>query len=161
MPRVQSQGPFVSLAVLCRRVEFQPDGTLDLVGIVDEQYLDSVFLDQTDRVKLSLNIVIALRAGDLRGDHAIALRGWYPDGTAGAMQSRLIWFTDANPAARWVIPLSMDIEQLGVHWFDVLFEQRILTRISYVTLRRPALGADQGVARDDTGDTAYFKKPNA
>lgn len=148
MPEVHSQGPFVSLAVLCQRVDVQPDGTVDLVGIVESQYLDSPFLDQTDPVKVHLNVVIALRAGALRGEHPLAVRLCHPDGTPGMMLSRLIIFSDKRPSVRLLIPLKLDIEQLGIHWIDVLFEQRLITRISYTTQRRPAAGVPE-----DTGQT--------
>lgn len=135
MSEVRSSGPFVGLAVLCQRVDRQPDGTTDLIGIVDGASLDSPFLDKNQEVTMRLNAVISLRAGDLRGSHTLAVRGRYPAGLDGPMVSRLVEFTDEVPAATLLIPVEIELEHVGTYWFDVLFDQRTITRIPFVARR--------------------------
>jgi hypothetical protein len=136
MSEVRSSGPFVGLAVLCDRVDRQPDGSTDLIGIVDGFSLDSPFLDKAaPNMSMRLNAVIALRAGDLRGSHTVAVRGRYPAGLDGPMVSRLVEFTDETPAATLLIPVEIELEHVGTYWFDVLFDQRTITRIPFIARR--------------------------
>jgi hypothetical protein len=135
MSEVRSSGPFVGLAVLCQRVDRQPDGSTDLIGIVDGFSLDSPFLDKSQEVTMRLNAVISLRAGDLRGSHTLAVRGRYPAGLDGPMVSRLVEFTDDLPVATLLIPVEIELEHVGTYWFDVLFDQRTITRIPFVARR--------------------------
>lgn len=135
MPEVRSAGPYIGVAVLCQRVDRQPDGSTDLIGIMHDVSLDSPFLDEIQRKTLRLHAVIALRAGELRGGHVVAIRGKYPAGVDGPMVARLVEFTDEEPAAMLLIPVEIDLDALGVYWFEVMFDQRIVTRIPLLTRR--------------------------
>jgi hypothetical protein len=131
-------GPFVALAVLCQRMDRQADGSADVVGIVDGLNLDSPFLgDQSDAEAptVMLTALVSIRAGEIRGQHVLAIRGRYPSGILGPSISRLVELTDQMPAATLSVPLELELEQLGTYWFDVTFDQILLTRIPLVVCR--------------------------
>src|SRR5687767_14197051 len=96
-------GPYVAMAVFCQRLDRQPDGTVDVVGVVDGISLSrdadpgGDTFDEAPVVRL-LGLV-SLRAGAARGRHTLSLRGHFPDGEVGAALTRPIEFTDQAPGA--------------------------------------------------------------
>jgi len=145
-PRVErdARGPFVAMAVLCDRVDPRDDGTVDVHGIVDGVVITPEGDDPLGlrpAAELSLMAVVSLRAGEVRGEHRIALRGVYPGGAPGPGASRAIEFTDEAPGASFVVPVELQVHQPGLYTFDVLFDDRLLTRIGLQVLYAPGGGA--------------------
>lgn len=141
MPESPHHGPFVAFAVLCQRMDRQADGSADVIGIVDGLNLDSPFVGeqtggaQTDVPTVLLTALVSIRAGEVRGSHLLAVRGRYPSGDLGPSISRLVELTDQMPAATLSVPLELELEQLGTYWFDVTFDQILLTRIPLMVRR--------------------------
>jgi hypothetical protein len=130
-----AEGPWVAMAVLCERIAPKPDGTVDVLGIVDGVVVEPEHapddpLELRPKARVTHTAVVSLRAGDLRGRHAMGLQSAYPSGPAGPGMERAIEFTDENPAASLVVPLQIDVHETGVYAFDVLFDGRRLTRMS-------------------------------
>lgn len=121
------------MAVLCDRVEPRADGTVDVFGIVDGVLLtpegdDALGLHPA--AVLSLNALLSLKAGAVRGAHDVSLQGVYPSGTPGPGVARQIEFTDDLPGASFVIPLELAVHEPGTYAFEVRFDRRLLTTIS-------------------------------
>lgn len=132
----------MALAVLCQRMDRQADGSADIIGIVDGLNLDSPFLNNQgvgetggDVPTVMLTALVSIRAGDVRGGHVLGVRGRYPSGFLGPTISRLVELTDQMPAATLSVPLELELEQLGTYWFDVTFDQELLTRIPLMVRR--------------------------
>lgn len=126
-------GPFVALAVLCHRIDRQADGTVDIHGIVDGLVISRESPQDPaapTHPVLSLTAVVMLRAGDVRGEGTLILRGWFPSGAEGPTLARRLFFSDDAPAATLAVQLELELSEAGVYWFDVDFEGRRLTRIS-------------------------------
>jgi len=137
------QGPFVAMAVLCDRVDPRDDGTVDVYGIVDGVVITPEGDDPLGlrpAAVLSLKAVVSLRAGDLRGEHRIALQGGYPGGAQGPSASRVIEFSDEAPGASFVVPVELQVHQPGLYSFDVLVDDRLLTRIGLQVVYAPVAG---------------------
>ena len=133
-----SAGPFVAFAVLCQRMDRQADGSADVIGIVDGLNLDSPFMGETPDAEapvVLLTALVSIRAGDIRGQHQLAVRGRYPSGDLGPSIARVVDLTDQMPAATLSVPLELELEQLGTYWFDVTFDHALLTRIPLVVRR--------------------------
>lgn len=126
-------GPWVTMAVLCHAVEPQPDGTVNIMGIVDGIVVEPEgddALGLCPAAHLSMTAVVSLRAGDERGFHVLALRAAYPTGAEGPMLQRTIEFSEQVPAATLVVPLDLDIHEPGIYAFDVLYDGARLTRMT-------------------------------
>jgi hypothetical protein len=132
-------GPFVAMAVFCERLDQQPDGTVDVLGVVDgvslarEAEAGGDALDTAPVVRL-LGLV-SIRAGDARGRHTISLRAHFPDGELGAELTRPIELTDRAPGATIGFPFELEARDTGTYWFDVTCDDRLLTRIPLVVER--------------------------
>jgi hypothetical protein len=133
-------GPFVSMAVFCERLDRQPDGTVDVVGVVDGVSLSADAdpggdaFDATAPVVRLLGLV-SLRAGAARGRHVISLRAHFPDGELGATLTRPIELTDQAPGATIGFPFELEARDTGTYWFDVAYDDTLLTRIPLVVER--------------------------
>ncbi len=123
-------GPYVALAVLCQRVDLQPDGSADLIGIVDGVAVDDPNDPDTPPLILNVRAVVALRGGSVRGAKHITLRGWFPSGGEGLSAEKVVRFTDDRPSITLNMPLELELSEVGTYAFEVLCEGRLLTVIT-------------------------------
>ena len=134
-----TSGPFVAMAVFCARLDRQPDGTVDVVGVVDGISLAADpggdAFDEAAAPVVRLLGLVSLRAGEARGRHTLSLRAHFPDGELGATLTRPIEFTDQAPGATIGFPFELEARETGTYWFDVVYDDRLLTRIPLVVER--------------------------
>lgn len=123
-------GPYVALAVLCQRIDLQPDGTANLIGIVDGLSIDDPADSGAPPLILNLRAVIALRGGSVRGPHRITFRGWFPSGAEGLSADKMVAFTDERPAVTLNLPLELELPEIGTYVFDVLCDDDLVTAIT-------------------------------
>ena len=129
-------GPYVALAVLCQRIDMQPDGSADLIGIVDGVAVDDPEDPDTPPLILNLRAVLALRGGSVRGAKRLGLRGWFPSGAEGLSAEKVVMFSDARPAVTLNMPLELELTELGTYVFDVLCDDQLLTAITLDVARK-------------------------
>ncbi|HEY8549554.1 MAG TPA: hypothetical protein VIL35_06345 [Vicinamibacterales bacterium] len=126
-------GPFVAMAVFCQRLDRQPDGTVDVVGVIDGVQLSGPEPGETDAPPVvRLLGLVSLRAGEARGRRTLSLQAHFPDGALGASLTRHVEFTDRVPGATIGFPLELEAREPGLYWFDVLCDGALLTRIPLV-----------------------------
>lgn len=123
-------GPYVALAVLCQRVDLQPDGSADLIGIVDGLSVDAPADSDTPPLVLNVRAVVALRAGSVRGPRRVSLRGRFPSGSEGLSADKTVLFSDDRPAITLNMPLELELPETGTYVFEVLCDGNMLTAIT-------------------------------
>ena len=133
-------GPFVAMAVFCQKLDRKPDGTVDVVGVVDGVSLTPPGDEPQPEGPAIIRLlgVVSLRAGESRGRHTISLRAHFPDGALGATLTRHVEFTDRAPGATIGFPLELEARETGTYWFDVGCDDRLLTRIPLVVEHGPS-----------------------
>ncbi len=129
-------GPYVALAVLCQRVDLQPDGSADLIGIVDGLAVDDPNDADTPPLLLNVRAVVALRGGGVRGAKHVTLRGWFPSGAEGLSAEKVVRFSDERPAVTLNMPLELELTEIGTYAFEVLCDRQLLTVITLDVQRR-------------------------
>jgi hypothetical protein len=123
------------MAVFCQRLDRQPDGSVDVVGVVDGIHVTADELaahEPESPPMVRLLALVSLRAGEARGRHVIGVRGRFPSGEIGATLARPVDLTDANPGATLTIPLELEARDAGTYWFDVLCNDRLLTSMPLI-----------------------------
>jgi hypothetical protein len=131
-PRPEA-GPHVAMAVFCHRLERQPDGTVDVLGVVDGVSISPPDGDESaGSAVIRLLGLVSVRAGTVRGAHRLSLRAHFPDGEAGPSIDRPVEFTDLAPGATMSFPLELEARDAGLYWFDVSFDGQPLTRIPLI-----------------------------
>ena len=129
-------GPYVALAVLCQRIDLEPDGTANLIGIVDGLAIDDPADPDTPPLIINLRAVISLRGGGVRGPRRLTLRGWFPSGAEGLSGDRVVHFTDQRPAVTLNLPLELELSEVGTYVFDVLCDDQLVTAITLDVQRK-------------------------
>lgn len=134
---VAPRGPWVALAVFCQRVDLQPDGSADVIGIVDGVAFTPQQPPDAPALVLNVRAVVALRAGEVRGGRTIGIRGVYPSGAEGLQASRVVQFTDERPAITLSLPLELELPEVGVYRFDITCDGTLLTVLTLAVERAP------------------------
>ncbi|BCS34507.1 hypothetical protein TBR22_A37350 [Luteitalea sp. TBR-22] len=129
-------GPYVALAVLCQRIDLQPDGTANILGIVDGLAIDDPTEPGTPPLVLNVRALIALRGGSVRGSRILTLRGWFPSGAEGLASDTVVVFSDERPAITLNVPLELELPEIGTYVFDVLCDGELLTAITLDVVQR-------------------------
>lgn len=136
-PTPRAAGPFVAMALFCQRLDRQPDGTVDVIGVVDGVQVSPHEPATPADVPPMLRLMglVSIRAGEVRGRRTIALRAHFPDGDLGATLSRVVEFTDLAPGATISFPIELEARDTGTYWFDAYCDEELLTRIPLVVAR--------------------------
>lgn len=122
-------------ALLCQHVDRRPDGSTDILGVIDGLIVSPTDTE-TDPLGLKpmallpLRALIILRAGRERGWHSLGLQGVFPGGQPGPSTRTRIEFTDDKPGATINIPVELEVHHEGHYEFDVIYDGRVLTRMS-------------------------------
>lgn len=121
------------MAVFCQRVDRQPDGTVDVVGVVDGVSVSNPDdAGDAEPAMIRLLGLVSIRAGAVRGRHVLSLKAQFPGGQAGPSLVRHVELTDLAPGATLSFPLELEARDAGLYWFDVFFDERPLTRIPLI-----------------------------
>ena len=121
------------MAVFCQRLDRQPDGTVDVVGVVDGVSVSSPDAAGPEGpAMIRLLGIVSIRAGGVRGRHTLSLRAQFPGGDEGPALNRVVELSDLAPGATLSFPLELEARDAGVYWFDVFFDEAPLTRIPLI-----------------------------
>ena len=123
------------MAVFCQRLDRQPDGTVDVVGVVDGVSVSRAGRRVRWREPAVIRLLglVSVRAGvGARRATVLSLQAHFPGGDEGPALVRPIEFTDLAPGATLSFPLELEARDAGLYWFDVFFDDRPLTRIPLI-----------------------------
>jgi len=123
--------PFLTAALLCEKVLQEKDGTLSAVRIVDRmQYrLEGLPAGLDLKPGLPITCLISLKSGPITGTHTIKLIVERPNGNRKEILSKEFEFLGNDLGHNVVMNLGISVEQDGIHWFELTFDDEILTRI--------------------------------
>jgi hypothetical protein len=131
-------GPHISAAFLCEKVLKEQDGVPSFIRVVERFTVPKFSLPPGVQLPpgmpppiVQFHLVVMLKAGDLGGGKfAMRLALMKPDGSQASSQSVDVFFNggDENGVAA-ILPIAIPSPEEGLHWFDVYFEERLLTRI--------------------------------
>ena len=148
-----TNGPYLQAAVLCEKVIEDKQGVLTLVRIVDRIIVSSASPSASDVMpvtQVGLTLVIMLKAGQARGGHMLAIRPEAPSGLKGTELRLSILFEGEDRGNNVVLDAHYQAKEEGLHWFDVLLDSELITRIPLRVVyqritagRPPTLGQDQ------------------
>jgi hypothetical protein len=138
-------GPYLSTAVLCERVLEEKDGVVTLIRLIDRLIITTQGPEAPASMPptpISLIAVIWLRAGQARGSHTLKLRPELPSGQGLEATQITVHFEGEERGNRSVFNLNLVADQEGLYWFDVLFDDTLLTRIPFrIIYQRMTAGA--------------------
>jgi len=129
--------PFLTAALLCERVLQEKDGTLTAVRIVDKMGYSLQGLPEGLNLKPSLPVacLISLKSGPVSGTHKIKLFVERPNGERKEVFTRDFEFLGNELGQNIIMNLVIGAEQEGVHWFELAFDEEVLTRFPFTIER--------------------------
>jgi hypothetical protein len=129
-------GPHLSAAFLCERILQERDGVPSFIRVVD-RFLVPVIgklppgIQQMQPPVLQVILVISLKAGSLgAGKYNIRIKLNKPDGSEMQDNTHSVFFNGSDDNGVLLgSPTLIVAPDEGLYWFDVYFEDALMTRI--------------------------------
>lgn len=137
----ESLRPFVTAALFCERVLREQDGVLSLIRIIDQVTCNGPTAEMPP-TPLQFNVVLAFKAGFLKGKYMVKFRPEPPSKKEYPALEVPAYFEGDDRGVNLVINFSYIVQEEGVHWFDVMIQDEVLTRIPLrILYQKMAMGA--------------------
>lgn len=129
--------PYVMAAFICERVIEEKDGTLSAIRIVDKVDIKVQVQTSDPNVRaqdvpppgISLSGLISIRSGPFKGKGTISLDGEGPSGKIKHLGDFPVNLQGEDNGQNVVINMVLLTQEDGLHWFNVRFNDNLLTRI--------------------------------
>lgn len=123
--------PLVQVACVCENVLTETDNVQSVIRIVDTFTMPVPEGKRFEDGLVELMVYIALKSGDVAGEHTVGLRLVPPGILKPQVREWPVVFKGgehgANMKIRFAIPRPVE----GLYWFDVLWAEDVLTRIPF------------------------------
>ena len=133
MHEEQNSGPHLAMALLCDRVLQERDGVLSLIRVVDRFTIPGTTKEMPPS-PLQTTLVIAFKSGATTGKHTVKLRPVKPSGESMPEQEFPALFEGRDRGIGIVAQIAFMLDEEGLYWIDVFFEEAVVTRIPMMVL---------------------------
>ena len=123
--------PLVHVACVCEHVLTETDNVQSVIRIVDTYTLHVPEGKKIEDGAAQLTALVALKSGEVTGEHTIGLRLVPPDGLKTHDREWPVVFTGGEHGANMNIQFVIPRPSKGLYWFDVLWGDEVLTRIPF------------------------------
>ena len=128
----EHSGPYLVAAILCEKILQEKDEIISLIRMVDRLAITVNATGSPETlppIPINLNMLISLKSGKARGRNTVKLRTETPSGLKLPDQLLPVLFEGEDRGVNLIVNLNIVVDQEGVYWFDVLLEEKFLTRI--------------------------------
>lgn len=127
-----TEGPYLLMAVLCQTAQQDQYGSFSVLNVLEQ--LVAGTNDPNAPVKMPTfrfqgHLAIQFAAGNSTGTHKLSVVPMQPSGERLDAVTQRIQFKGPDHRATFISNVSMDISEEGLYWFDVSFDDIIVTRI--------------------------------
>lgn len=125
-------GPYLLMAVLCQRAQQDQYGSFSIINVLEQLVVgsdDPNAPEQMPTFRLQANLVVSFASGAERGNRTVSIVPVEPDGDRLEAVSQDIKLLGGDHRATIVSNLSLDITKEGVYWFEILLDDRPVTRL--------------------------------
>lgn len=136
--------PYVTAALLCEKVLIEKNESISIVRIADKiQYRvdipKTLPQDLMKDVRPMVNVegLVSIKSGDVTGDHKISVVAERPDGDRKTVFEKVFDFQGKDHGQNIILNMGIGIKDDGIYWFDVLFDDEVLTRVPLVITPLP------------------------
>lgn len=129
---ILSNGPFLSAALICEKVLQEKDDAVSIIRVVDRVTLTVPAINAPEKLPptpINVYVFISLKSGSAKGSHTLKLRVEAPSGLRQPEQLLPVLLEGEDRGANLIVALNMFVDQEGLYWFDIFFEEQMLTRI--------------------------------
>lgn len=133
--------PYVTAALLCERVLQEKDEVLTIIRIIDKlQYrLQGIGVPIPAGTKPLVEIqgVVGIKSGPVTGDHTIKVVVERPNGDRKDVFTYPVKLLGKDHGQNIILKMGLGVDMDGLFWFDVIFDEELLTRIPLVVMPMP------------------------
>ena len=126
-------GPYLTAALICEKTLQESDGVLSAIRMIDHIALPpqpNNQLPEGVQVPIPITILVAFKAGSVKGEHVLKLVLTKTDGTRITMSESLVYFAGPEEGGvNFRANVNLWIEKEGLCWFDVILDGKRFTRI--------------------------------
>ncbi len=148
MSNGETNGPYLTAALLCEKVLQEKDGILSAIRIVDRIIATAQGSQppvQMPPVLVNITALLMLKSGEVRGSDTIKVQPVAPSGLRSPEISWPIFLEGEDRGANVILQVAFQAMEEGLYWFDVTFKDELLTRIPLrVVYQRLAIGQTGG-----------------
>jgi len=126
------QGPYIQMAGLCEQVIEDKTGSLSLIRIIDTLTHTEARPDapaEMPQITYPMKMVIMLKSGRARGRHELKIIPESPSGETKSPFERSIQLEGEERGVNNIINMVFTFTMEGLYWFNVYFDDSLLTRI--------------------------------
>jgi len=127
------RGPYLAAAVLCERVLTEQDGVNSLIRIVDRITHTARGPEpplELQAFSYTLWLYLSFKSGSARGVKDLSVRIQKPSGQSPSAQTLPVHFEgEDDRGANIVLQLQLQIDVVGVWWFDITLDGVHVTRL--------------------------------
>jgi len=138
MTQSRGHGPHLVAAVFCDQVLDEKDNVLSAIRIHDRFELTRIRAQPGDEIPLpakgrlgppviTFTLLVILKSGDFKGRGKIGIVPSTPSGKILARQDVELEFLGGEYGANAIVRGGLPPNEEGIYWFDVYFEDRLLT----------------------------------
>lgn len=128
-------GPYVQVAALCEKVLTEQDGVLSLIRIIDRlTHTAQGPGAPTDlpAFDYSVTVVLSLKSGRAKGRHQLRIQRELPSGELDEKPfEATVHLEGGSQGTNVIVGLTTRYEHEGVYWFNVSFDDELLTRMPF------------------------------
>lgn len=128
--------PYVTAALLCERILHEKDESLTVVRIADRiQYqMQGQGLPEGVKPLVTIQGLVSVKSGPVTGDHKIRIIAEKPNGDRKESAVFPVKFLGKDQGQNLILNMHVGVDQDGLYWFDVMFDDELLTRIPLVII---------------------------
>lgn len=127
--------PYVTAALLCEKVLQEKEGSLSLIRIADNIQYRPVGAPEGVKPIINIQGLVGLKSGPVKGNHTMKIVVERPSGERKEVFSQPVTFLGRDHGQNLILNVGLAIEQDGLYWFDVMFDDEVLTRIPLMVIR--------------------------
>ncbi len=127
--------PYVIAALLCEKVLQESNGTVSIIRVADRLGYSVAGMPEGMKPITQLSGLISLKSGPVTGDHTLKIIGENPVGVRQELFTFPLHLMGKDHGQNIILNIAFGIEQDGLHWFDVVFDDEVLTRIPLIVAK--------------------------
>lgn len=127
--------PYLTAALLCEKVLQEKDESLSVIHLADKITYATVGMPAGVKPAAQISGLLCLKSGPVTGDHTVKIVVENPTGDRKEVFSMPVTLLGNDHGANVIMNITLGIEVDGLYWFDVVFDDDVLTRIPLVVMQ--------------------------
>lgn len=128
------EGPYIQMAAFCEQILEDKTGVTSVIRIIDTVTQTATGAEppgEMPRFSYSMKLVLMLKSGRALGRHDITIIPQLPSAETHEPFVRSIHLEGEERGINLILNMTYTFEQEGVHWFQVYFDDDLLTKIPF------------------------------